>query len=252
MRYPHLTSAAALAPAPGQRERGQALPPLVAVAHGSRDPRAAASTAELMRLAQEMAVVTFKEYGLQDANTLEATQIMLKSRVVTTFPLNDQEVLCRHLHKVTADWIADYQERIESFPVLSQATPGQVRAALLVEPPVHGEPFGELLRDLDQIILPGISDPETSDVLGKLIGRSEYTEQQVSVGADGRISRSYSTRHDAMATPDTLRQLRAGSGIVIHRGSPPALVGLPYWFQKRRYRRFAKVPYFRAAEHVRR
>ena len=103
-----------------------------------------------------------------------------------------------------------------------------------------------------KIILPGISDPESSEVLGKLIGRAEYTDQQVSLGADGRISRSFSTRHDAMATPDTLRQLRAGSGIVIHRDSPPALVNLPFWFEKSRYRRLAEIPYFRAAEHVRR
>jgi len=60
------------------------------------------------RLAHEMAAVTFKEYGLQDGNTLEATQIMLESRVVKSFPLNDQEILCRHLHKVAADWIDDY------------------------------------------------------------------------------------------------------------------------------------------------
>jgi glycine betaine catabolism A len=66
------------------------------------------------RLAQEMAAVTFKEYGLQDGNTLEATQIMLESRVVKTFPLNDQEILCRHLHKVAADWVDDYvRERAE-------------------------------------------------------------------------------------------------------------------------------------------
>ncbi len=61
------------------------------------------------RLAQEMAAVTFKEYSLQDGNTLEATQLMLESRVVTSFPLNDQEILCRHLHKVAADWVADYE-----------------------------------------------------------------------------------------------------------------------------------------------
>jgi len=61
------------------------------------------------RVAQEMAAVTFKEFALQDGNTLEATQIMLESRVVTAFPLNDQEILCRHLHKVTADWIAEYE-----------------------------------------------------------------------------------------------------------------------------------------------
>jgi glycine betaine catabolism A len=60
------------------------------------------------RLAHEMTAVTFKEYGLQDANTLEATQLMLESRAVTSFPLNDQEVLCRHLHKVAADWVDDY------------------------------------------------------------------------------------------------------------------------------------------------
>ena len=60
------------------------------------------------RVAHEMAAVTFKEYALQDGNTLEATQMMLESRAVTEFHLNDQEILCRHLHKVTADWIDDY------------------------------------------------------------------------------------------------------------------------------------------------
>jgi type IV secretion system protein VirD4 len=101
-----------------------------------------------------------------------------------------------------------------------------------------------------KVILPGISDPETADVLGKMIGRANFTEQQVSFGADGRVSRSYSVRHDALATPDALRQMNSGSAIVIHRESPPALVNLPYWFQKARYRKLASVPFFRAAEHV--
>jgi len=69
-----------------------------------------AKTAE-ERIAHEMAAVSFKEYALQDANTLEATQTMLESRVLDRFPLNDQEVLCRHLHKVTADWVEDYQKK---------------------------------------------------------------------------------------------------------------------------------------------
>ena len=46
--------------------------------------------------------MTFKEYALQDGNTLEATQTMLESRVVTEFPLNDQEILLRHLHRTAA------------------------------------------------------------------------------------------------------------------------------------------------------
>jgi phenylpropionate dioxygenase-like ring-hydroxylating dioxygenase large terminal subunit len=59
------------------------------------------------RLAQELAGVTFKEYALQDANTLEATQTMLASRAVTEFPLNDQEILLRHLHKTVADRVRE-------------------------------------------------------------------------------------------------------------------------------------------------
>jgi phenylpropionate dioxygenase-like ring-hydroxylating dioxygenase large terminal subunit len=65
------------------------------------------------RLAHEMAAVSFKEYGLQDANTLEATQTMLESRTITTFPLNDQEVLCRHLHKVAVETVNEYQREKE-------------------------------------------------------------------------------------------------------------------------------------------
>jgi hypothetical protein len=63
------------------------------------------------RIGQELAAVTFKEYGLQDANTLEATQSMIESRTVDEFLLCDQEVLIRHLHHETAAWIEDYQRK---------------------------------------------------------------------------------------------------------------------------------------------
>ena len=61
------------------------------------------------RVAQELAAVTFKEYALQDGNTLEATQTMLESRAVTTFPLNDQEILLRHLHKTAREHVATHR-----------------------------------------------------------------------------------------------------------------------------------------------
>jgi phenylpropionate dioxygenase-like ring-hydroxylating dioxygenase large terminal subunit len=63
------------------------------------------------RLQQELAVVTFKEYGLQDGNTLEATQTMIESRAVTEFPLCDQEVMLRHLHSITRKYVSDYQAK---------------------------------------------------------------------------------------------------------------------------------------------
>jgi hypothetical protein len=61
------------------------------------------------RVAQEMAAVTFKEFALQDSNTLEATQLMLENRWVRDFHLNDQEVLCRHLHVAVRDWVDAYE-----------------------------------------------------------------------------------------------------------------------------------------------
>ena len=65
------------------------------------------------RLAHELACVSFKEYGLQDANTLEATQKMLESRVISEYVLNDQEVLVRHLHKEARDQVKAYQSTLE-------------------------------------------------------------------------------------------------------------------------------------------
>jgi aromatic-L-amino-acid decarboxylase len=62
----------------------------------------------------------------------------------------------RHGHAVV-DWIADYYRRIESFPVLSQVSPGDIRAGLPDAPPETGEPFEDVLRDLDEKILPGIT-----------------------------------------------------------------------------------------------
>ncbi|MEU1180372.1 aromatic ring-hydroxylating dioxygenase subunit alpha [Streptomyces sp. NPDC005820] len=60
------------------------------------------------RLQQELAVVSFKEYGLQDGNTLEATQTMLESRTLDGFPLCDQEVLLRHLHSTARRFVDEY------------------------------------------------------------------------------------------------------------------------------------------------
>jgi aromatic-L-amino-acid decarboxylase len=62
----------------------------------------------------------------------------------------------RHGHAVV-DWIADYHSRIESFPVQSQVKPGQIRASLPADPPAQGEPFEALLKDVEKLILPGVT-----------------------------------------------------------------------------------------------
>jgi aromatic-L-amino-acid decarboxylase len=55
------------------------------------------------------------------------------------------------------DWIADYRARIADLPVMARTAPGEVAAALPAEPPLHAEPFDAVLRDVDRVILPGLS-----------------------------------------------------------------------------------------------
>jgi aromatic-L-amino-acid/L-tryptophan decarboxylase len=62
----------------------------------------------------------------------------------------------RYGHAVI-DWIADYHSRIESFSVLSQAKPGEIRESLPAAPPTDGEQFEDLLKDVERLILPGVT-----------------------------------------------------------------------------------------------
>lgn len=64
--------------------------------------------------------------------------------------------LRRYGHELV-DWIADYRTRIEEFPVLSRAKPGELREALPKSPPETGESFETMLADVDRLILPGVT-----------------------------------------------------------------------------------------------
>lgn len=55
------------------------------------------------------------------------------------------------------DWLADYNERLESLPVQSQIAPGDLRRELPPHPPEDGEEFDAVLKDVDRLILPGIT-----------------------------------------------------------------------------------------------
>ena len=71
----------------------------------------------------------------------------------------------RYGHAVV-DWIADYQSRVESFPVLSQVKPGQIRAGLPKNPPTQGEDLGAILKDIEPLILPGVTHWQSPNFFG--------------------------------------------------------------------------------------
>jgi len=55
------------------------------------------------------------------------------------------------------EWAADYLEHVGELPVLAQVAPGEIRSRLPTEAPEQGEPFSAVLRDLDEILLPGVT-----------------------------------------------------------------------------------------------
>jgi aromatic-L-amino-acid decarboxylase len=55
------------------------------------------------------------------------------------------------------DWVADYLQGAERYPVLSPLSPGEVRKRLPTAPPLSGEPMEAILEDFQKIILPGIT-----------------------------------------------------------------------------------------------
>ena len=55
------------------------------------------------------------------------------------------------------EWVASYLERLREYPVLAQVEPGEIAARLPAEPPEHAEPFADVLRDLDDVLMPGLT-----------------------------------------------------------------------------------------------
>src|SRR5215204_3814696 len=62
----------------------------------------------------------------------------------------------RHGHALV-DWVAQYMTRIAELPVQSSVKPGDIRALLPSAAPEEPEPFEALVRDLDTVVLPGIT-----------------------------------------------------------------------------------------------
>lgn len=55
------------------------------------------------------------------------------------------------------DWIADYFERMERLPVLSQNAPNDLKNALPTSAPAQGEDFGAIFADVEKLILPAVT-----------------------------------------------------------------------------------------------
>ena len=55
------------------------------------------------------------------------------------------------------DWIADYMDSVEERPIVPAVEPGEIRAMMPDAAPEQPEPFEAILRDLDEIVMPGVT-----------------------------------------------------------------------------------------------
>ena len=68
----------------------------------------------------------------------------------------DNETFRRYGHEFV-DWLADYFENIEDYPVKSRVTPGEILSQIPLSPPKTGEDMSEIFRDFKEVVMPGIT-----------------------------------------------------------------------------------------------
>ena len=75
---------------------------------------------------------------------------------MNVFPGPTPHELRRAFHEA-AEWVGSYLEHVDDLPVLSRVAPGEIAATLPQSAPQHGQPLEEILKDVDRLILPGIT-----------------------------------------------------------------------------------------------
>lgn len=62
----------------------------------------------------------------------------------------------KHAHELV-EWMARYMESVENYPVKSSVKPREIFNKIPAEPPTQPQPFSDLMKDFEEIIMPGIT-----------------------------------------------------------------------------------------------
>ena len=74
----------------------------------------------------------------------------------------------------TVDWIADYLENIEKYPVKSRVQPKDIYNQLDDSAPEQGESMDKIIQDFQNIILPGITHWQSPNFFAYFPANSSY------------------------------------------------------------------------------
>src|SRR5215210_7814783 len=79
----------------------------------------------------------------------------------------------RHGHSLI-EWVADYLEGVEQHRVAPDIQPGDVRRQLPEHPPAAGQPFEDVIADLDRVVVPTITHWQHPSFFAYFPGNASY------------------------------------------------------------------------------
>ncbi|MCG6185951.1 pyridoxal-dependent decarboxylase [Maribellus maritimus] len=144
--------------------------------------------------------------------------------------------------KKVIDWIADYYENVEKYPVLSQVKPGEIISSLPENPPQKGETMDKMMRDIDEKIMPGIthwqspnfyayfpSNTSFPSILGDLVSSGLGVQGMIwatSPAATELETRVLDWLAEMMAMPEKFKSKSTGGGVIQDTASTSALTAI--------------------------
>ncbi len=140
------------------------------------------------------------------------------------------------------DWIAEYMNKVESLPVLSSAKPGEILDKLPQHPPATAETFEAMMRDVEAILLPGVTHwqspnffayfPANSSppaVLGELLSAGLGVQGMLwstSPACTELETRVMDWLVEMLALPDRFASMSKGGGVIQDSASSATLCAL--------------------------
>lgn len=144
--------------------------------------------------------------------------------------------------KKVIDWIADYYENIEKYPVLSKVKPGEIKASLPENPPQTGESMEKMMQDVNEIIMPGIthwqspnfyaffpSNTSFPSILGDLVSSGLGVQGMIwatSPAATELETRVLDWLAGMMGMPEKFKSTSSGGGVIQDTASTSALTAI--------------------------
>jgi aromatic-L-amino-acid decarboxylase len=158
----------------------------------------------------------------------------------TNFHMTPDEF--RRYGRAVVDWIADYYENIETYPVLAQVQPGEIRAGLPPAPPMQGEPFEDILADVNRLIVPGITHWQSPNffayfpanasgpaILGELLSAGLGVQGMLWVTSPACTELETHVMDwvaGMLGLPDKFKSSGSGGGVIQHSASDATLCAL--------------------------